>query len=683
MEQTAVMSQREIAQLARVSKPAIMNWRRRHPGFPAPVSGSDEQPLFPADAVLAWLLHTGLGNADPETLRAEQTLHTLTAYARQHGGRRMVAVLSAALCLRHLAGRELPADPLPLARRLDPDDEFLLRELADAAEPAELPQLVEQLIEGAYDAGHACRLLLGSANRFGWPELVADALTPQLVSLIRQVADMPGRSRSSGNGAVTIADGNAGTGDLLTAFLSDDDEDRDHLRLVASVADEELVRLVRRQLLLARLDEFQFDVTADGLREEFADPDLIVTRLPYRPAETRDALADLDSVEAIADLLGAGRTAIVVGPASSLVDELRDGAAVMRRTALLSSGMVEAVVRLPGGVYPARPGYPAAMWVLTRDPVPAVKGRLLLADLSGVTFDQRTVDAAAEDITLWRTEGYRSDGHDPWTGRIVPLASLDLRRGAALRPPGPASVTLRARLAADRPALIGEVERRLSDEEQAFIQYAEEHGPLVTGAARRDGSRPKELPLDTLRRARRVRQLAGHRLSPEHIGRRGHHRVLGPAEVLAGVSTRWLDRLTLAAEYPQVALTEPGDLVVTTKPRFGVMVDDDGFSVIEHPAAGLRVAAGDPLTPRVLAALLGTARNTTRSPGAVRGPRLGDATIPDLATDEIARLDDVLRRLAERERLLRQQASLLAEVRELAVTGFADGTLTTLYGTNF
>ncbi|MFY1696719.1 SAM-dependent DNA methyltransferase [Solwaraspora sp. WMMA2101] len=680
MEQTALMSQREIAQLARVRKPAIMNWRRRHPGFPAPVSGSDEQPLFPADAVLAWLLHTGLGHADPETLRAEQTLHTLTAYARRHGGRRTVAVLSAALCLRHLAGRELPADLLPLARRFDPDGEFLLRELADTPEPGDLTQLVEQLIEGAYDAGHACRLLLSNANRFGWPELAADALTPELVALIRQVADVPGRLRSGR--PVTIADGNAGTGDLLTA-LFDDVEDRARLQFVASVADDGLVRLIRRRLLLAGLDEFQFDVSIDELSEEFADPDLIVTRLPYRPAESRDAAADLDSVEATADLLGAGRTAIVVGPASSLVDELRDGAAVMRRTALLSSGMVEAVVRLPGGVYPARPGYPAAMWVLTRDPVPAVRGRLLLADLSGATFDHRTVDAAAEDITLWRAEGHRSDGHDPRTGRIVALASLDLRRGAALRPPGPASVTLRARLAADRPALIGEVERRLSDEEQSFIRYAQEHGELVTGAAQRDGGRPKELSVDALRRARRVRQLAGHRLSPEHIGRRGHHRVLGPAEVLAGSSSRWMDRLTLAAEYPQVALTEPGDLVVTTTPGFGVMVDDDGFSVIERPAAGLRIRAGDPLTPRVLAALLGTARNTTRSPGAVRGARLRDATIPDLAADEVARLDDVLRRLAERERLLRRQASLLAELRELAVTGFADGTLTTLYGTNF
>jgi hypothetical protein len=339
-------------------------------------------------------------------------------------------------------------------------------------------------------------------------------------------------------------------------------------------------------------------------------------------------------------------------------------------------------VRLPGGVYPARPGYPAALWVLTRDPIPATKGRVLLADLSGTALDQPTVDSVAEDILLWRTEGHRRDGHDPRNGRVVPLENLELRRGAALRPPSPASVTLRARLAADRPALIGEVERRLTDAEQEAIRYAEEHGPLNTGAVQRDGARPKELALGALQAARRIRQLAGHRLHPEHVGPNGHHRVIGSSEVLAQASQRWMDRLTLATEYPHVALTDPGDLVVTSVPRFGVFLDDDGFSVIEFPACGLRVSPSDPLIPRVLRALLATARNTTRSPGAVRGPRLQDVTIPDLSWDEATRLDEVLLRLEERERLLRQQADLLAELRELAVTGFADGTLTTRYGTN-
>ncbi|MGC5380951.1 SAM-dependent DNA methyltransferase [Micromonospora sp. DT68] len=676
--ETELMSQREIAQLARVKRPAVTTWRRRHPDFPAAVPGNHGQPLFPAEAVVAWLLRTGLGNADPDSLRAERSMHTLAAYARRHGGRRTIVVLGAALCLRHLSSEALPADPLPLARRLDPDDEFLLHELADAPEPTGLAQLVEQLIEGAFDPWHSCQFLLSSANRLGWPELTADALTPETVALIRRVADVPTRLRA--HRAVTIADGNAGAGDLLTALVTD--QDRDNLRFNAVVADEELARLVRRQLLLAELPEFQFDVRADELNEEFAEPDLIVTRLPYQPAESRDALADLDRVEAIADLLGPSRTAIVVGPASSLVDQLRDAPAALRRSALLSSGIVEAVVQLPGGVYPARPGHRAALWLLTRDPLPTTKGRVLLADLSGHSLDHTTVESAAEDILLWRAEGHRSDGHDPRNGRIVPLERLDLRRAAALRPPGPASVTLRARLAADRPALVGEVEGRLTEAEQEAVRYGKENGFLNTGAVQREGIRPKELSCEALRTARRVRPLSGHRLNPEHVGPRGHHRVIGAAEVLAQSSKRWMDRLTLAAQYPQVALTEPGDIVVTSVPRFGVLLDNDGFSVIEFPARGLRISFGDPLTPRVLAALLATARNMTRSPGAVRGSRLMDATIPDLARDEAARLDDVLRRLEERDDLLQRQADLLATLRELIVTGFADGTLTTLYGTN-
>src|SRR5690606_4321308 len=107
--------------------------------------------------------------------------------------------------------------------------------------------------------------------------------------LIRRIADLPGRLRAQRT--VTIADGNAGTGDLLAALISD--QDRDRLRVTASVADEQLVRLLRRQLLLAGLPEFQFDVRTEALREEFAEPDLVVTRLDYRPAESRDVLADL------------------------------------------------------------------------------------------------------------------------------------------------------------------------------------------------------------------------------------------------------------------------------------------------------------------------------------------------------------------------------------------------------
>lgn len=671
------MSQTEIALLARVTKPAVMAWRRRHPDFPAPALRAG-QPLFRADEIVTWLLQTGLGNAEVETLRAERSLHTLAEYARRHSGQRAITTIGAALCLRHLAGRPLSPDLLPLARRLDPDDELLLTEITEAPEPAALSRMVEQLIEGAFDAGRADQFLLDSSARLGWPELSADALTPHLVTLLRLAADVPGRMRTGGH--VTVGDPFVGPGDLLAALLTGHEPETVSFNAVQP--DPTLARLIRRRLLLAGVPEFNIEVVPDDLNDEFADVDVVVTRLPYQPAELRNPADDLDKISDITDRLGSGRTAVVVGPAASLIDALRDHAAATKRAELLTRGLVEAVVRLPGGAYPTRPGYGAALWLLTRDPVPAVQGRLLLADLGGTTLDQRLAETTAEDILLWRAEGYRRDGHDPRTGRIVPLDALDLRHGAALRPPGPASVTLRAQLASDRPALIGEVERRLTDAEQEIVRYAEKHGPLSTGVARRDGTLPKEVSLGALRTARRVRQLTGHRLSPHDAGPRGHHRVIGAEEIITQTSDRWMDRITLVTEYPHVVLTEPGDLVVTTVPQFGVLLDEDGFSVIEFPARGLRVTPGDALTPRVLKALLDIARNTARGRGAVRAPRMGDISIPDLTRNETARLDELLRRIDERERLLQRQAGHLTELRELAVTGFADGSLTTLYGTN-
>ncbi len=671
------MSYREIAHLAQVERPVVTTWRRRYPDFPAPTQTLASQPLFPAAAVVEWLLRSGLGNLEPTALRAELTLHTLAAYAQEHGGRRLVLSLGAALCLRHMADAPLPADPMRLAARLDFDGAFLLPDLEEAPALADLSGMVEQLIEGAYDTDQAHRFLLDAAARLGWPGLGTEALTPHLVNLIRLAADMPGRLAA--RSPITVADPYAGSGDLIAALLTGIDPEQ--AVCCAVQPDPALARLIRRRLHLAGIPEFHLDV-GPVLADDFADADVIVTRLPYQPAETRNPAADLDRISDLTDLLGPGRTAVVIGPAASLVDALRDHQAIRRRAELLTGGLVEAVVRLPGGVFPARPGHPAAMWVLTRDPVPTTKGRLLVADLSGAALDEHRTESAAEDILLWRTEGHRRDSHAPRTGEIVLVRDLDLPRGAPLQPAGPATVTLLTRPAADGPALIGEVERRLADAEQAQREFTEKHRPLNTTAAHRDADPPKRVSLGTLSATRRARHLPGHRLAPQHVGPRGQHRVLGAAEVTTGTSNRFVDRFVLAGEYQHAALTEPGDLVISTVPGFAALVDQDGFSVIEFPAQGLRLSPGDALTPRVLKALLDTAHNTTRNPGAVRGPRLRDVTIPDLSRREATRLDELLRRLDERERLLQQQTDLLAELRGLAVTGFADGTLTTLYGTN-
>ncbi|WP_329191552.1 MULTISPECIES: hypothetical protein [unclassified Streptomyces] len=46
----------EVARIARVSRAAVVNWRRWHPDFPEPVAGSDVHPQFDRSAVVAWLL---------------------------------------------------------------------------------------------------------------------------------------------------------------------------------------------------------------------------------------------------------------------------------------------------------------------------------------------------------------------------------------------------------------------------------------------------------------------------------------------------------------------------------------------------------------------------------------------------------------------------------------------------
>ncbi|MEW1637552.1 hypothetical protein AB0469_26205 [Streptomyces sp. NPDC093801] len=45
-----------VARIAGVGRAAVVNWRRRHPDFPAPVAGTDVHPQFDGRQIVAWLL---------------------------------------------------------------------------------------------------------------------------------------------------------------------------------------------------------------------------------------------------------------------------------------------------------------------------------------------------------------------------------------------------------------------------------------------------------------------------------------------------------------------------------------------------------------------------------------------------------------------------------------------------
>ncbi|MFD4942099.1 hypothetical protein ACFWNT_06050 [Streptomyces sp. NPDC058409] len=686
----------EISALAQVKRPVVSTWRRRHDDFPSAVTESSGRPMFDGEQVAEWLISTGLGNADPAVLRAEIALFGIAAQRERFSAQQLVDVLGSLLCLRKLDGRPLVVDPpntsgagdddlwaavLHRTERMDAEDEFVLRELR-AVDAAAMPlvRLAEDLVEAAYDERGAYEWLLASRSRLGLGTLAADAVAPEMQALLAQLTDL--RTWGERGEAVTIADPYARAGDLLAAVLREAD-DCERVTALAADPDESLARIVRRRLLLAGVDELALDVqTGHRVEEGLVDPDLIVTQLPYRPGEGRSVLAALEGVERVADLLGSGSTALVLGPADALVDALRGTEESQRRSALLRSNVVEAVIALPGGVLPYRPGYRSALWVLTRDPVPAAEGKVLLADISSEPLTTEVCARLAEDVLLWRAEGFRRlDGHDPRYGRAVNVADLDRAFGGPLTPPAPPAFAMLSSTVTERPALIAEAEAHLAQAAQEARSYEDEHGPYRGGILRRVGRMPRRTTLGELIAAGRVTRLQGHRLDHAHCTGDGHHTVFGPEEITGQVSfgARRMDRLTLAAAYDRVALTEPGDVLYTLTPQLGFHVDHEGFGVVAFPARALRVnpRAGRPLTARVLAALLGAARNTGRSPSAVRAARrIEDYQLPDLDPDDVVRFDALLAETERRERMLRAQADALAEARRLTIAGLADGTLT-------
>ncbi|NEA85145.1 hypothetical protein G3I38_00365 [Streptomyces sp. SID7958] len=688
----------DIAAFARVKRPVVSTWRRRHGDFPVAVSESSGRPLFDGTQVAEWLVTSGLGNADPKELRSELALFGIIALRDRFTSWQLVETLGSLLCLRHLDGRPLtestdglPADAgaddalwsavLHRAERIDAEDDFALWELRSLdATAAPLIRLAEDLVEAAYDERGAYEWLLAARSRLGLDSLAADAVTPELGRLFTQLTDL--RVRLEHGESLVLADPHARAGDLLATLL-DDTDDRERVTVLAADTDERLVRITRRRLLLAGVSELDLDVqTGPDLEEHLADPDIVVTQLPYRPGESRSVLTALTEVEYVAELLRPGCTAVVLGPADALVDGLKDTEASQFRSALLRRNIVESVIALPGGVLPFRPGYRPALWTLTRSPVAEAEGKVLLADISS---EQLTADVRvrlAEDVLLWRAEGFRTlDGHDPRYGRVVSVANLDRAFGGPLTPPAPPVSVIWSDKVKERPALIAEAEAHLERAAADARAYEDGQGPYRGNVLRRVDRLPRRITLGRLITGRRVVKLPGHRVDDRHLTADGHHTVLGPEELTGerAVGARRIDRLVLAAEYDRVALTEPGDVVYTLTPRLGLYVDHEGFSVVAFPARVLRVNPDvlRPLTPRVLAALLGAARGTGRSPSAVRpARRVEEYQLPDLEPDEVLRFDALLAEAEHRERMLRAQADALAEARDLTVAGLADGTLT-------
>ena len=679
-----LMSMTEIAELAKVQRPVVTTWRRRHRDFPAPVGGDPAQPLFDPRQVADWLISTD--RADRDQIEPELSLYTLTGLADQYPGTDLVAAVTALICLRHLTDENEPladgtGDDLAVLREqagaIDPDD-LLLRSEVHAIPPTAgwLAALVDELIEAAWGCRQAFERIMATRNRFRVGTLSASAVSPALARLIAELSGA--RELARRIDSLIVTDPATGAGDLLAAVAHVLGPDCTPM-FTGAEADPVLARLVRRRLTVHDVPIADVDVRVGAeLPDESGDPDVVVTQIPYRPGEDRDAVAVLDSVGDAAVRMTAGRFAVVLGPAATLADDLPPFSAAARaRADLLKGDMVEAIVRLPGGLVPFRPGYETALWVLTQARHSRWRGRVLLADVSDRPLTADVVRDLAEDVITWRRDGYVPSAHRQAFGVQVDISSL-------VDPPMPLMADRRLggqrEHKADANERVSLVTRYGADLDRLGATATADRGHVGTEALAAADRQPATEAIGALVRQGRLIMQKGIRLAPADVDGAGKHVVLGAEEVLGfpRPGERRVDLEVFANRYPNARLTEPGDVLVTMNPRPGVMIDHEGYAIAESPVRILRVPGteAEQFTPRVLAALLFAGGSGRRPAGAVRTANsLKEQRVLLLPVAEVRHLDALLASIDARRALARREIDMLDELCHVATGGLIDGTL--------
>ncbi len=177
----------DVAELARVRRPVVSVWRRRHAAgptpFPAPVRRAVAVPgrsrsdalLFRASDVADWIEASGLGNN--RAFRADVALRAMLDDASGPDRDVAFAGLTALLRLKAYVSEPLGSldadDVLDLADELDPDDDALYAEVEALGDHLDRFAALADLAAGsAYTPGAAVEALLADRFRAGPDELL-------------------------------------------------------------------------------------------------------------------------------------------------------------------------------------------------------------------------------------------------------------------------------------------------------------------------------------------------------------------------------------------------------------------------------------------------------------------------------------------------------------------------------
>lgn len=610
----------DIARLAQVERPVVSMWRSRPLAgqpFPEPLPDGS----FDPETIASWLEATGRGN-NP-TPRADLAITRATRHATEAELNDFLTLLAVRILLDEPL-TDLSADDLvDAADGLDPDDEFLFREV-DALLPRleEMAAATEELCSSAWHPREAYERILHRRDA-GRASRLAGDLTGLLVALARELLGDSG----------TLVDVNASTSDLVIHLLSDDEVAASSISLPTlgptgrDVLRRYLVHGAAPRRL--KLDE-NWPLTLDSV---------LLARLPD------DADAGLDHLNEIALQLEPRSTALVLGPAATLVDPLQPSR-VAERDRLLRDDLVRAAIRLPQGLTEDGSRQHLALWVMS---TPAATDALRTADLSGTRLTRRTAQVVLDDV----------------------LASLSAPTARAF---GVLTSVDRARLVASGGSL---VETQAAQRAQHTSGPSDDAIRLTQLRAALRQPLPDPMPFDfTLGEPRHsltatlaqvitqgwARMLPGARIGTTEPGTT---RLWTPDAVRSG-SPQQVDLLTLTQQHPHLALTEPGDIIVITQGQPAAIVDRVGGSAVAYPARVLRLSS-----PRLTTVAVADAIN--RLPAGNGKWRTWQLPLTITADRQVEELFNLL---ADYESQLRERQTLLKELRDVASRSVLSGSLT-------
>lgn len=699
---TLLLTRTDIAELARVQRPVVSQWASRYRGsdspFPEPVvSGST--PLFRGVDVAEWLVERDLGN-NP-TVREDLAAHAVPAGIARIDEGTVFAGVTSMLYVRAATGTPLAEmgaeDLLDEAEELDPDDEFCFGEIEALGSQARgLAEYTDALTEAAFGARAAFERVLARRRRRGGVQDEA-ALSPDAVALCARIlgAIEAASAADRTSDEAVFVDAVPGASDVLTALIGELPETAEPQALTAAArtGDARVERLALRRLGIhgwRRHHGPGGDSDADEESSLVVDgPAIYFAQFPAAGAAAGDAETILDAIDDMVLQMSDGQWGLVIAPSAVLIDEIA-GAADGIRAGIVRSDRLRAAVRLPAGLLPARAPMRMALWVLGPgdERVRAADRWTVVADLPNTALNDAGAVVLVADLvaSLGAWDSVRA--HAFGFGAVRPTASL-LASGTLL-PASPAHAP--AGGGADAAARVIAATDAVNDAADAVTGGLSV--PVEYGASAGRSGQSTRMRLGELVERGLVRRIPGNRIDGGHLvesasgaagasahGNSGLVRVLGAHDLrvdgAGGVGTRWgIDRLVFSAEYPHGRYTEPRDLVVGTGANEGVLLDQEGLSVVCAPAWVLR-CAGPPertgLLPSLIAEYLRD-RCRPRSRGLPRSWR--SWAIPILALDRVAPVAAALADLAERRRAADRLKSGLGALTSTLVEGVAGGALT-------